>query len=60
MCAAMPNPYRYTPDEMDDLVEQWHKDDYMVYSLEDFIMYETKFTKAEYDHWAMTAEVPYK
>lgn len=54
----MPNPYKYTNSELDDLVDQWHNDDYMVYSLEDFIMYETKFTKEEYDIWAREGVVP--
>lgn len=55
----MPNPYRYTKAEVKDLVEQWHNDNYIVYSLKDFIMYETKFSEKEYDIWVKTGRVPY-
>lgn len=54
----MPNPYKYTEEEVDDLVEQWHNDNFIVYSLQDFIMYETKFTQEEYDKWAKTGDIP--
>lgn len=54
----MPNPYKYTKEEVDDLVEQWHNDKYMYYSLEDFVKYVTKFSDYEYERWVQTGEIP--
>lgn len=54
----MANPYKYTSSEVDAMVEQWHKDDFMVYNLKDFIMWETRFSEEEFELWARTGAVP--
>lgn len=54
----MPNPYRYTREELDDLVDEWHEDDTIKTSLEEFIIYTTKFTEAEYETWIRYRRVP--
>lgn len=54
----MPNPYKYTLKELDDLVDQWHNDNFMAYDLKDFIMWETKFTEQEFEYWMRTGALP--
>ena len=54
----MPNHYKYTKSEVDDLVDQWHNDEQLLESLEEFIMNETGFTAKEYEVWVCTGEVP--
>jgi hypothetical protein len=54
----MPNHYNYTNEELDDLVEQWHNDEMLLETLEEFIMNETGFTTKEYEVWVCTGKVP--
>ena len=54
----MPNHYKYTNNELDDLVEQWHNDEQLLETLEEFIMNETGFTTKEYEVWVCTGKVP--
>lgn len=54
----MPNPYKYTRKEVDDLVEEWHNDDSIKTSLEEFIIYMTKFSGPEYETWVRYGRIP--
>lgn len=54
----MPNPYKYTDEEMDDLVEKWHTDDKIIWPFKDFIMHETRFTEKEFDIWVRLGRIP--
>lgn len=55
----MPNPYKYTLAEVDQLVKQWENDNYMVYDLKDFIMYETRFTEQEFEEYRRSRRIPH-
>lgn len=54
----MPNHYNYTNEELDDLVEQWHNDEQLLETLEEFVMNETGFTTKEYEVWVCTGSTP--
>ncbi len=45
-------------DELDDLVERWHKCPYTLITLEAFIRTYTGWSHEEYGDWVVTARIP--
>lgn len=54
----MPNPYKFTGDELDDLVEDWHTDDRVEVTLKEYIMWYTRFNEMEAEYWLRTGALP--
>lgn len=54
----MANPYKYTKAEVKDLLEEW-REGHITWALDDFIIWETKFTPEDYERWKRTGEVPH-
>lgn len=54
----MPNPYKYTKQELEDIIDQWWMDNFICWSLKEFFMYETRFTSDEFDAYCAKGKVP--
>lgn len=54
---ALP-PWLDYSEYVDDLVDEWHANDNMPTSLQEFIQSNTGWTDAEYESWVLTAKIP--